>query len=87
MNSKAGKTAAHLRKGEQAIWQHRYWEHQIRDNSDFIKHVENIHYNPVKHGLVKSPAAWQHSTLHRYVKKGVYHGDWGADKEIAFDKV
>lgn len=73
-------------KGEQAVWQRRFWEHQIRDYRDYIRPVEYIHYNPVKHGLVTSPAAWPNSTFQRYVKPGIYHTDWGADKEIAFDQ-
>jgi len=83
---KGRQTAAHLNKGEQAIWQRRYWEHQIRDDGDFIRHVEYIHYNPVKHGLTKAPKLWPHSTFHRYVKQGLYHADWGADNEIAFEQ-
>jgi len=47
--------AARLKKGEKAIWQHRYWEHQIRDETDFARHVDYIHYNPGKHGLARSP--------------------------------
>lgn len=74
------------RKGEQAVWQQRFWEHQIRDDRDFIRHVEYIHYNPVKHQLVKFPAAWPYSTFHRYVRRGIYHSNWGADQEIAFDQ-
>ncbi len=79
-------TIGHKNKCEQAVWQRRFWEHQIRDDNDFIRHVEYIHYNPVKHGLVKAPAAWPHSTFHRYVKQGIYHSDWGAGKEIVFDQ-
>ncbi len=82
---KSDQTIGHKNSGEQAVWQHRYWEHQIRDDLDFIRHVEYIHYNPVKHGLVKSPIAWQHTTFHRYVKQGIYHNDWGADRDIVFD--
>jgi putative transposase len=82
---KGQQTPAHLRKGEQAIWKRRYWEHQIRDDGDFVTHVEYIHYNPVKYGLTKSPRHWPHSTYHRYVKQDIYHVDWGADREISFD--
>ncbi len=57
----------------------------FRDVLDFILHVEYIHYHPVKHGLVKSPIAWPHTTFHRYVKQGIYHNDWGADRDIVFD--
>jgi putative transposase len=77
---------ARLNTGKQAIWQHRFWEHQIRDEKDFVNHVEYIHFNPVKHGLVSSPKCWPHSTFHRFVKQGIYPGDWGADTAIDFDK-
>jgi putative transposase len=43
------------KKQERAIWQRRFWEHLIRDEVDFKNHVEYIHYNPVKHGLVQAP--------------------------------
>ena len=42
-----------IRKGERGIWQRRYWEHLIRDDADYEKHVDYIHYNPVKHGYVR----------------------------------
>ncbi len=83
---KGSRTTNRQNKAEQAVWQHRFWEHQIRDDRDFTMHVEYIHYNPVKHGLVKSPDAWPHSTFHRYVKQGIYHSDWGADEAIIFDQ-
>ena len=72
-------------KGERGIWQRRFWEHQIRNEVDFIKHVEYIHFNPVKHGLVKSPIEWPYSSFRRYVKQGTYDCDWGAGTEIKFD--
>jgi putative transposase len=39
-------------KGERGIWQRRYWEHTIRDDNDFARHMDYIHISPVKHGLV-----------------------------------
>jgi len=57
----------------------------IRDEKDFSTHIEYIHYNPVKHGLVKSPVDWPHSSFHRYVAKGLYAANWGAGEKIAFD--
>ena len=66
------------------LWQARFWEHYIRDEKDFINHVEYIHYNPVKHGLVKSPIDWTHSSFHKYVRNGTYDRDWGAEGEIKF---
>ncbi|MEW6532977.1 MAG: transposase [Thermodesulfobacteriota bacterium] len=75
-----------LNNSVQAVWQNRFWEHQIRDDLDLIRHVEYIHYNPVKHGFVPSPQAWPYSSFHRYVKEGTYQSDWGAGTEIDFDR-
>ncbi len=69
---------ARKRKRQQAIWQHRYWEHCLRDETDFSRHVEYIHYNPVKHGYVDAPVKWPYSSFHRYVRAGDYPTDWGA---------
>ena len=60
------------RKGEVCIWQRRFWEHQIRDEKDLQHHVDYIHYNPVKHGLVQRVEDWPWSTYHKYVKEGFY---------------
>ncbi|WP_071525315.1 REP-associated tyrosine transposase [Spirulina subsalsa] len=68
------------KKREKSIWQHRFWEHQIRDETDFIHHVDYIHYNPVKHGLVNAPKDWQYSSFHHYLKDGAYTLDWGANQ-------
>ena len=64
-------------KRERGIWQRRYWEHQIRDELDLARHVDYIHFNPVKHGLVKKPVEWPYSTLHGYIKRGMAPRDWG----------
>jgi putative transposase len=69
---------ARTSKREQAVWQHRYWEHLLRDEADFVRHVEYIHYNPVKHGLVSSPIQWPYSSFRGYVEGGMYPGDWGS---------
>ena len=74
-------TPSRLDKGERGIWQRRYWEHQIRDERDLQKHVDYIHFNPVKHGIVNHPAAWPHSTLLRYVANGLLPADWGGVDE------
>jgi len=65
------------RRGGFAIWQRRYWEHTIRDADDFARHVDYIHFNPVRHGLVRTVRAWPHSTFHRFVRDGVLAEDWG----------
>ncbi len=71
-----------LRKQERGIWQRRFWEHLIRDNEDFAKHCDYIHYNPVKHGLVISPDIWKYSSYHHLVKKGYYPLNWGVDQPV-----
>ncbi|MFN3397300.1 MAG: REP-associated tyrosine transposase [Sulfurimicrobium sp.] len=71
--------SSRIAKGERGIWQRRYWEHQIRDEDDYARHVDYIHYNPVKHGHTKAPMAWPHSSLHRYVRDGILPVDWGAN--------
>ena len=60
------------RTGEAALWQRRFWEHQIRDERDLQRHVDYIHYNPVKHGLVQDLREWPWSTYHRYVLEKRY---------------
>lgn len=64
-------------QGRKALWQHRYWEHVLRDDTDFVRHVEYIHYNPVKHGIADSPISWPYSSFHRLVTAGLYPADWG----------
>lgn len=64
-------------RGEYRLWQRRFWEHTIRDEEDLEKHLDYIHYNPVKHGLVRSVRDWPHSSFHRYVKQGRVGLDWG----------
>jgi putative transposase len=59
------------------VWQNRFWEHLIRDDRDLQKHLDYIHYNPVKHGLVESPKDWPSSTFQRYLKEGFYPANWG----------
>ena len=63
-------------KGERGIWQRRFWEHVIRDERDFEKHLDYLHFNPVKHGHVARVQDWPHSTFHRWVERGVYSMDW-----------
>ena len=67
------------RHRERGVWQERFWEHMIRDEEDMIRHVNYIHYNPVKHGLVRCPHAWPHSSFHKWVKEGYYREDWLCD--------
>jgi putative transposase len=69
------------------LWQRRFWEHLIRDERDYQAHVDYVHINPVKHGLVKRVRDWPYSTFHRLVKQDVYPIDWagGAEVEVGYD--
>ena len=62
-------------RGESKLWQKRYWEHTIRDDHDFEADVNYVHINPVKHGYVARAIDWPHSTIHRYVKRGMLPKD------------
>jgi putative transposase len=70
--------------GEIALWQRRFWEHTIRDDKDFERHVDYIHFNPVKHGFVARVRDWPHSSFHRYVRRGLLPEDWAG--EFAVDR-
>jgi len=73
-------TATHRSRGERGIWQRRYWEHLIQDERDYRHHVDYVHLNPLKHGLVKRVVDWRHSSFHRAVAFGVYPADWCGDQ-------
>lgn len=64
---------------ELGLWQRRFWEHQVRDERDFEKHVDYIHWNPVKHGHVNAVVDWPYSSFHRFVERGIYPLDWAGD--------
>ena len=66
-------------KGERGIWQRRYWEHTLRDEDDFVRHLDYIHFNPVKHGHAVHVRDWPYSSFHRWVRLGAYPVDWGGD--------
>jgi putative transposase len=76
-------SANRQRRGERGIWQRRYWEHVILDEQDWRRHVDYIHYNPVKHGHVQQVCDWPHSSFHRFVKGSLYPHDWTASDLIA----
>lgn len=61
---------------ESSLWQRRFWEHRIRDEQDYRRHMDYLHYNPVKHGLVAQVGDWPYSTFHRLVRQGIYEPDW-----------
>jgi putative transposase len=75
------------RQRRRGVWQPRFMEHTIRDETDLHSHADYIHYNPVKHGYARSPAEWPWSTFNRYVRSGDYTADWGSTEPLSIDGV
>jgi putative transposase len=75
----AGATIDRYANGKYSLWQRRFWEHTIRHEEDFARHVDYIHFNPVKHGLVTRVRDWPFSSFHSYVRRSVLPADWGGD--------
>lgn len=75
---------ARSRKGYSSVWQPRFWEHTIRNETDLQRHMDYIHYNPVKHGQSKCPHGWQWSSFHRWVRQGRYEPEWGCQCDGQF---
>jgi putative transposase len=73
------RSSSKIQKREKGIWQRRYWEHAIRNDEDLQRHIDYIHFNPVKHGHVTRVVDWPHSSFHRYVERGWLVPDWGGD--------
>lgn len=73
------RSASQLHKRDKGIWQRRYWEHAIRDETDLARHIDYVHYNPVKHGHVSAVRDWPYSSFHRWVDRGLLPPDWGGD--------
>jgi len=69
-------------KGERGIWQRRFWEHTIRDDRDYARHMDYVHFNPVKHGHVACAADWPYSSFRRCVVAGIYPEDWGGGQTV-----
>lgn len=59
-----GITTARNKPHQRVIWQRRFWEHYIRCEADFHRHIEYIYYNPVKHGYCETPFQWPFSSIH-----------------------
>jgi putative transposase len=77
------RSASQARRNEKGLWQRRFWEHCIRDEQDLQRHIDYIHYNPVKHGWVQSVIDWPYSSFHRYVRAGRLPGHWAGNGDIA----
>jgi putative transposase len=76
------RTKSQQTQGEATLWHRRYWEHTICDQDDLNAHIDYVHINPLKHGLVSMVKDWPWSSFHRYVKAGVYPDDWGGKPDM-----
>lgn len=76
------RSAVRERRGERGIWQRRFWEHLIRDDADYARHVEYCYINPMKHGLAGRVRDWPHSSFHRDVRAGIFPEDWAGDVSV-----
>jgi putative transposase len=65
------------RRRERGVWQRRFWEHAIGDEDDYNNHIDYIHFNPSKHGWADRPIDWPYSSLHRFVREGIWDTGWG----------
>jgi putative transposase len=76
---------SHQKRNESAVWQRRYCEHTIRNEKDLNNHINYIHFNPVKHGLVSRPRDWEWSNFHRYVKTGIVEEEFSSQIGLEFE--
>jgi putative transposase len=72
------RSRVRVARGERGIWQRRFWEHAIVGDLDYARHMDYVHFNPVKHGHVTRARDWPYSTFHRAIRAGLYTADWGA---------
>jgi putative transposase len=75
------RSSVRIARNERGIWQRRFWEHLIRNDTDYARHVEYCYINPVKHGLVRRVQDWPHSSFHRDVRRGLFPLDWAGEVE------
>ncbi len=81
LNPEGKLNNSRIKRREGTLWQRRFWEHWIRDETDYVRHCDYIHYNPVRHGLCRIPIEWEFSSFHRFVREGIYPADWGGGTE------
>ena len=79
------RSVVQIKRNERGIWQHRFWEHLIRDEADYARHVEYCWVNPLKHGLVTRVRDWPHSSFHRDVRAGLVPIDWASEPNASGD--
>ncbi len=75
-------STSRMRKNERGIWQRRFWEQCIRNEDDYQRHLDYIHYNPVKHGYVKRSVDWPYPSFHLWLKRNVYSESWACNLDL-----
>lgn len=75
------RNTSRQKRKEAAIWQRRFWEHAIKDDEDLERHLDYIHYNPIKHGYVEKASDWMWSSFHKFVNQGIYNKHWVGGEE------
>jgi putative transposase len=68
--------------GDRALWQRRFYDHVIRDEDDMNRHLDYIHYNPVKHGYCTRAGDYRWSSFAAWCKRGAYDARWGAIEPV-----
>lgn len=76
------RSTVRIKRNERGLWQRRYWAHLITDEKDYQAHMDYVHINPVKHGLVSRVQDWQYSTFHKYVAQGMYPENWAGGESL-----
>ena len=79
------RSAVRVARNERGIWQRRFWEHLIRDEADYARHVEYCWINPLEHGLVARVRDWPYSSFHHDVRAGLISIDWGGEIDTGGD--
>ncbi len=76
MQFNENQTEEQKNRREKGIWQRKYYDHIIRNENDFYKHLDYIHYNPIKHDYVKKAKDWKYSSFKKFVRMGYYDENW-----------
>ena len=85
--SRSGVLLHKNRYNEYDLWQRRFWEHTLIDESDLENHINYIHFNPIKHGLVSDLNDWPNSSFHSYVQNRVIPKSWGSSEPRNIDGI
>ena len=76
MQFNENQTEEQKNRREKGIWQRKYYDHIIRNENDFYKHLDYIHYNPIKHDYVKKAKDWKYYSFKKFVRMGYYDENW-----------